>query len=766
MKSLNRVLVSVICFIMLFTTGSILAADEADAYADGAVCYIGDSAATGKTFTSIKAAIESLGSCNRTTIHLLCDTTWDGMEINKGEDFAIDGTKPDGKYTVTLLGNVTVKTYSTRAYFTNVTIDLNKHHFVIGGNGELHLENGSVLKNGYDSSNGGGAAFAEASTIKMFEGSVVEDCSAKGNGGAFRLNGVKGFYMYGGEIRNCVSGDKGGAISAIGSESKVDLTGGKISGNTAVKGGGGVYADGASKVNASGSINISGNTLSDKATVNNMEVAAVSSLKINGEVTGNIGLTFTGATRGTEIGTVTEDVTDVSKIMYDNSDYKVALSEGKLVLTPDYVCYVGDDEAMGKKYKTLSEALSSKTGKSVTIHLISDVELPGMDIKNDTDFKIIGENPPTGKNFTVTLLGDVNIRDYSDHGTLENVTFNLNGHHISIYGNLELTLNGGAILENGNAGYGGAAFVQSGTFTMNEGSIVRNCTSTGDGGAFSLNGGKFNMNGGEITGCVAATNGGAISLARETSTVTLKGGSISGNKAKNGGGIYVLYGEKKENIVNTSGSASVAGNTITDGSTASNVAITDAAAFAVTGIQTGKIGVTVQGASEGSVLGHLTSGITFENSGTVSYDKDSYIIYIDGTELKLGVKPALTIQVDSGSYSDKTGVIRFLTTFNGISGAAVEKYGTYALATDNFDIERDKNALTKFVEFTVFPEKEKAYVVDVVDIPEDKFDTKIMGVSFIKIKGIDTPFYIPYAQCVSVNSINDKVKNLGDKVSE
>lgn len=122
--------------------------------------------------------------------------------------------------------------------------------------------------------------------------------------------------------------------------------------------------------------------------------------------------------------------------------------------------------------------------------------------------------------------------------------------------------------------------------------------------------------------------------------------------------------------------------------------------------------------------------------------------------------------MDSGSYSDKTGVIRFLTTFNGISGAAVEKYGTYALATDNFDIERDKNALTKFVEFTVFPEKEKAYVVDVVDIPEDKFDTKIIGVSFIKIKGIDTPFYIPYAQCVSVNSINDKVKNLGDKVSE
>ena len=757
---------------MLFTTGSILAADEANADADGAVCYIGDSAATGKTFTSIKEAIESLEKdCQKTTIHLLCDTTWDGMEINNGKDFVIDGTNPGGNYTVMLGGDVTVVTYGTKAYFTNVTIDLNKHHFVIRG-AELHLEDGSVLENG--NSGIGGAVFVEASTFTMNEGSLIKNCEARTDGGAVRLNSAT-FTMNGGKIENCIAGEYGGAVAVTGEASKVKLTGGEISGNTAVKGGGGVYVGGVdkngkvSKVNASGSINISGNTLSDNATVNNMEVTDASSLEINGNITGtgNIGLTFTGATRGTEIGTVTNDVTDLSKIKYDNSDYIVDLSEGKLVLKADYVCYVGDDEAMGKKYKTLSEALSSKTGKSVTIHLISDVELPGMDIKNDTDFKIIGENPPTGKNFTVTLLGDVNIRDYSDHGTLENVTFDLNGHHIGIYGSLTLTLNDGAILENGKGDPGGAIFIQSGTVTMNEGSIVRNCTSTGDGGAFSLNGGKFNMNGGEITGCSAESFGGAISLTRETSTVTLTGGSISGNKAKKGGGGIYVDVKKGNNIVKTSGSASVAENTITDGSTASNVEITDAAAFTVTGIQTGKIGVTVQNASEGSVLGHLTSGITsFENSNTVSYDEDGYIIYIDGTELKLAVKPALTIQVDSGSYSDKTGVIRFLTTFNGISGAAVEKYGTYALATDNFDIERDKTALTKFVEFTAPPEKGKAYVVDVVDIPEDKFGTKIAGVSYIKIKGINTPFYIPYAECVSVDSINPEVKNLGDKDPE
>ena len=49
---------------------------------------------------------------------------------------------------------------------------------------------------------------------------------------------------------------------------------------------------------------------------------------------------------------------------------------------------------------------------------------------------------------------------------------------------------------------------------------------------------------------------------------------------------------------------------------------------------------------------------------------------------------------------------------------------------------------------------------------ENKLDAEVMGVSFVKIKGIDTPVYIPYAETISVNSVNATVKNLGDKVSE
>ncbi|MDO5477717.1 MAG: hypothetical protein Q4G23_00970 [Clostridia bacterium] len=1083
MRKKGKILTSLLCIIMFVMTMNVFATEdiiideeitvtdelteieeEVELLSEDAVCYIGDSAEAGTTFTSLKAAIESLGSCNRTTIHLLCDTTWDSMTISGEEDFAIDGTNPGSEnFTVTLLGNVTIKAYSTRGYFTNVTVDLNKYHFVIGGNGELHLEAGSVLTNGYDSSNGGGAAFVEASTVYMYEGSIVENCEAEGNGGAFRLNGAKGFNMQGGTIRNCISGDKGGAIAAVGSGSKVTLTGGTIEGNTAVKGGGGVYADSASTVNASGSINISGNTLSDETTVNNFEVAAANSLVVPGNVTGNIGLTFTGATKGTVLGTAGEGVTDVSKILYDNEDYKVTLSGGSLILAPDYVCYLGDDEATGTKYKTLGEALSSKTGSSVTIRLISDVELEAMDVRNDTDFKIIGDNGD-GENFTVKLLGDVNIRDYSNHGTLENVTFNLNGYHISTLGSLSLTLNDGAILENGYGSNGGAIFAQSGTVNLNEGSMIRNCNGK-NGGAIFLNAATLNVNGGQITGCSATVGGGAITVNSNSSgTIVLNGGTITGNKAPLGGAIYLQ--PTSTDVVKVSGSVNVTGNTLTDGTTENNIQITESSELDVTGTVTGAVGVTItgavngaeagivsganvtdiskityddelftltlkdgkliltgdyvcyvgadeasgtkyktfkeayvasadknvtivlvkdttwdagtynngadfvvsgknsgdnytlkllgditvsgysnrcyfenvtvdlnnyhftlaaqgemtlrsgavlengyttagggavyvgnactftmedgslikncsakeggairlnaskmnmtggeitnctsenfggavavaydatfnmtggtisgnksakgagimtgahdkdvsvtnisgdvtvtgntlsdgttknniqiylvsnlnianavtgnigltfDGATEGATVAVIASGVTFTDTDNVFYDNDSYIVYPDGTEVKLAVKPSLNVQADSGVYTDGSGVIRFLTTFEGVSGASVEKYGTYALATDTFDVATDSSSLSKFADFTVTPEAGKSYIVDIVEIPATKLDALVMGVSFVKIKGIETPFYVPYVKSVSVNNANATVKNLGDKVSE
>ena len=758
---------------MLFTTGSILAADEANADADGAVCYIGDNEETGTKYKTLKAAIEGAGDKN-VTIHLVTDVLWEEMIANQGADFTIDGTNKDGEnYKVTLLGNITVLGYSNRAYFSNVTIDLSGYHFKVTGLAEMELKSGAVFENGYDSLNGGGAAFVESSTFTMNEGSLIKNCEARTDGGAVRLNGAT-FTMNGGKIESCKAGRYGGAVAVKGDASKVDLTGGEISGNTAVNGGGGVYVDGAadekgkvSKVNASGSINISGNTLSDNTTVNNMEVTDVSSLEINGNITetGNIGLTFTGATRGTEIGTVTNDVTDLSKIKYDNSDYIVDLSEGKLVLKADYVCYVGDDEAMGKKYKSVKEAIEASADKDVTIVLVKDTTWEAQTYNNGADFVLNGAN--RDGNYTLTLLGDITVSNYSNRVYFENINVDLNQHHIVLSAQGEMTLRSGAVLKNGYSEKdGGAVYVGNACkLTMQEGSIIQDCKAK-QGGAIRLNGSTMTMTGGKITNCEATDFGGAIGVAYD-STLNITGGSITGNKAPQGAGICTGVHSRDKSVTNVSGGVIVSGNTLLESTAANNIQPKLATNLKVNGTLTGKIGVTVASASEESVLGVVEAGITsFENSNTVSYDEDGYIIYIDGTDLRLAVKPALTIQVDSGSYSDKTGVIRFLTTFNGISGAAVEKYGTYALATDNFNIESDETALTKFVEFTATPGEGKAYVVDVVDIPEDKFGTKIAGVSFIKIKGIDTPFYIPYAECVSVNSINPEVKNLGDKVSE
>ena len=625
----SRILALILALSMLLSFASAF-----PALANEYVCYIGEDAETGTMYKSIKEAIESLGSCNRTTIHLLCDTTWDSMTISGEEDFAIDGTNPDGEnFKVTLLGNVTVKVYSTRAYFTNVTIDLNQYHFHIGGNGEMHLESGAVLTNGYDSTNGGGAAFVEAGYVYMYEGSVVENCEAKSNGGAFRLNGAKGFNMQGGTIRNCVSGDKGGAIAAVGSGSKVTLTGGTIEGNTAVNGGGAIYVDSASKINVSGSTEVTGNTLSDETTVNNLEVSDSSSLTVTGALTGEIGITMTSAKKGSEIGNVSdESLTELTGLSYDNGTFDLSVIGGKIIAMGDYVCYIGDDEASGTKYKTLKAAIEGAGDKNVTIHLVSDALWEGMNATAGADFIITGENGD-GENFKVKLLGNVTVRGYSNRAYFGNVTVDLNGYHFNITGNGEMTLNDGAVIENGydTASGGGCAFVEAAKFTMNEGSLIKNCEADSVGGALRLNGATFTMNGGTIENCIAEEQGGAIAAVGSGSKVTLTGGEIKGNTAKiGGGGIY----SDASSTVSLSGGIKITGNTLSEDDSANNLETVSADKLTLTGNLTGKVGLTFPNAKNGTVIGSADS-TAFTGAENIYADSDSELTGTINEESKL-----------------------------------------------------------------------------------------------------------------------------------
>jgi len=85
--------------------------------------------------------------------------------------------------------------------------------------------------------------------------------------------------------------------------------------------------------------------------------------------------------------------------------------------------------------------------------------------------------------------------------------------------------------------YGGGVCVNNGgTFIMSGGTISGNTASYG--GGVYVNGGIFNMNGGVISGNTVNYGGGVC--VNNKGTFTIQSGTISGNTASYGGGVYIL----------------------------------------------------------------------------------------------------------------------------------------------------------------------------------------------------------------------------------
>jgi TolB-like protein len=144
-----------------------------------------------------------------------------------------------------------------------------------------------------------------------------------------------------------------------------------------------------------------------------------------------------------------------------------------------------------------------------------------------------------------------------DGGTIKGNTANNNGGGVRIFSNGTFTMNDGEISGN-TAPYGGGMYVESGTFTLSDGAINGNTASFG-GGAYIDNNGKFTLIGGIISDNSAtgsSGNGGGVLV---WGTFTMGDGVISGNTAKNGGGVYV----------STNGTFTLSGGEI-NGNTASN----------------------------------------------------------------------------------------------------------------------------------------------------------------------------------------------------
>lgn len=145
--------------------------------------------------------------------------------------------------------------------------------------------------------------------------------------------------------------------------------------------------------------------------------------------------------------------------------------------------------------------------------------------------------------------------------TLENITVDGNNVKasepvVSLSSNGFLTLKDGAVIQNHvNTGtYEGTVYVAGGVLTMEAGSVIRNNTTAGNGGGVNCSAGSFIMHGGTITGNTAAKGGGVYSKSCPTdsdSTTDQGKGFVIGDRT----------------AIDRSGVIRIENNTLSDGTT-------------------------------------------------------------------------------------------------------------------------------------------------------------------------------------------------------
>ena len=143
--------------------------------------------------------------------------------------------------------------------------------------GKATLDNGAVLQNGATSNKYGGAVYIKDanSALVMNVGSVVKDCTAgTSNGGAVHVNNGT-FEMNGGSISGCSAGNGGGVY--LNNSGKFNMNGGSIVGNNATsqggnnatsQGGGVALVNGNARATFSGYCVVTGNTLNGSTRCN------------------------------------------------------------------------------------------------------------------------------------------------------------------------------------------------------------------------------------------------------------------------------------------------------------------------------------------------------------------------------------------------------------------------------------------------------------------------------------------------------------------
>lgn len=223
--------------------------------------------------------------------------------------------------------------------------------------------------------------------------------------------------------------------------------------------------------------------------------------------------------------------------------------------------YAEEALAIWEEYEALTEEQQAMIAEEELAKLAAWVEIA--ETFSDHAVMLAGSSEHHGESdWTVLTANDTTLSD-GKYYLSSDITMGA----ITVTGNVTLCLNGHTLTHD-NSTNGSAIVVESGEFTLcdcqdhwgytssfDENTKTYSCEITGTGGCItggsgnnSLGGGvyvssgaTFKMNSGRITGCdvgtVAGCDGGGVAVIG--GTFNMSGGYIDGNKARNGGGVYL-----------------------------------------------------------------------------------------------------------------------------------------------------------------------------------------------------------------------------------
>lgn len=384
------------------------------------------------------------------------------------------------------------------------------------------------------------------------------------------------------------------------------------------------------------------------------------------------------------VGTATTQVKDLSslKSALKNSQY------GTIQLTGDITVGANDtltvDRSVTIDFNGHNISRNQSNGSVMTI---------GSSSGGSIEVTLRGSGAVSGGKAGVTGAGGVNAVGKGTKVTIDGIDVRDNtgllGGGVRVAAGASVTLKSGTIRNNtaeqSRSGKGGGVFVEQGTFTMDGGTITGNSADFSGGGVAVSSAGTMTMNGGSITDnqvtnetASMIAGGAGIGAYNAGSTIVIKQGTITGNKASGAnayaGGVLVNGG-----LLTVSGSGvQITDNTATNttfGSNTSNVVlngVADQQGLEVTGASNGsRIGVQLFGDATGMVAPGKAAGKNAAYATVLVSDNPHYEMTAEGALQNKGTDYiSFKTQGEMSTYYGDSTTLRLAVKVNGVNATS------------------------------------------------------------------------------------------------